>query len=156
MSDFDKFINHLDASHDAVWQVARWFVSHGTKVTVSTTTKAKTHAEWRDHVDEGDLYINQRVEVKGLGYDFTCAEDWPFGDWFFVCARHQYDLANPKPLMYVYLNKARTHLGILQANTYDQWRVKERIRDKRYENVVQDFYECPTKLIKFMPLEIKV
>ena len=58
--------------------------------------------------------------------------------------------------MFVYLNKARTHLAILKTDTYDQWRVRYNVKDRRYDNVVQDFYECPTKLVKFMPLEFKV
>jgi len=156
MSDFDKFINHLDASHDAVWMVARWLVSHGTQVTVNTTSKAKNRAECRDHMDNGDLYINQRVEVKGLSTEFTCAEDWPYKDWFMIVAKYKYDISNPKPIMFVYLNKARTHLAILKTDTYDQWRVRYNVKDRRYDNVVQDFYECPTKLVKFMPLEFKV
>ena len=45
MSDFDKFISNLDKSHDAVWQVARWLVSRGNKVTINTTSKASSSDE---------------------------------------------------------------------------------------------------------------
>jgi len=152
VSDFNKFMNHLDQSHDAVWQVARWFVKHGSIVQVNTTSKAKSHKEWRDHIDSGDLYLSQRVEVKGLGAEFTSAEDWPFKDQFMVCAKHSYDIANPKPYMYVYLNKARTHLAVLKADTYNDWFIKT-YKDKRYENLTQDFYVCPTKLLKFMEIK---
>jgi hypothetical protein len=153
MSDFDKFMSNLDRSHDAVWQVARWLVSRGNKVTVNTTSKAKSADELQYYTDEGDLYINQRIEVKGLGADFTCAEDWAFGENFMVCAKHSYDRSNPKPYSYIYLNKARTHIAILDTKTYSQWTVKK-FKDRRYENMVQDFYICPTKLLKFMEYKL--
>jgi hypothetical protein len=149
MNDFNKFMKHLDDSHDSVWQIARWLVSRGNKVTVNSTIKAKSADELKYYTDEGDLYINQRIEVKGLGSDFTCAEDWKFGDNFMVCAKHSYDRANPKPYSYIYLNKARTHIAILKTTTFQHWFVRN-IKDKRYDNVVQDFYIVPTKYLTFM------
>jgi hypothetical protein len=149
MTDFDKFMTNLDKSHDGVWQVARWLVSRGNKVTVNPTIKAKSSDELQYYVDEGDIYINQRIEVKCLSAEFTSAADWPHGENFMVCGKNSYDRSNPKPFSYIYLNKAKTHVAILDTKTYKHWHVKN-YKDKRYDNMVQDFYICPTKLLKFM------
>ncbi len=148
MSDFNTLMSNIDRSQDAVWQVARYIVSKGYKISVTPTVKASNASELSDFVDEGDIYIQQRIEVKGLGAEFTCAEDWKFGKEFMVCAKNSYDRANPKPSKYIYLNKARTHMATLDTNTHKQWFVK-RYKDKRYNDMEQDFYICPTELLKF-------
>ena len=74
-----KFLKHLDDSADTVFTCAKYFYNKGIPVEISPMTKAKNHGEWKSHADNGDLLISQRIEVKGLSHDFTCADDWKFG-----------------------------------------------------------------------------
>lgn len=143
--DHVKFLSHLDASHPAVRIVATYLVSRGHRVVVNPTTKAKTHGEWKDHADNGDITMwangegkPLRVEVKRLSKAFTRCEDWPFPDMI-VCAKHSFDRANPPVNAYIYLNADMTHGAIVQASTRPHWTVKK-LKDTRYAIVEQDFY----------------
>lgn len=151
MDNHQKFLNHLDQSQVGVWLIANWLSNRGNSVTINPTTKAKTHDEWKDNVDSGDIYISQRVEVKSLSASFTSANDWPFGGKFIVCAKHSYDNAKPKPYMYVYLNKEKTHVAIVSNGSYRKWYVESRV-DSRYNDVVQEFYFCPLDSVVFMDI----
>ena len=145
------FLKHLDASHDAVWCAARWLQNKGHHVVVTPTSKSKTHGEWKQHADSGDLYLQQRIEVKKRGIDFTGAGDWPHGDKFIVCSRHSYDLARPKPYAWIILNKAKTHAAIVKAESRTRWVVEKRT-DSRYQNYTQEFYFCPLDCVTWVSL----
>jgi hypothetical protein len=148
-ADHLTFLKHLDASHDAVWCAARWLQNKGHHVVVTPTTKSKTHGEWKQHADSGDLYLQQRIEVKKRGIDFTGAGDWPHGDKFIVCSRHSYDLARPKPYAWIILNKAKTHAAIVKAESRTRWVVEKRT-DSRYQNYTQEFYFCPLDCVTWV------
>jgi hypothetical protein len=146
--NFEKFLSHLDKSHDGVWLVANYLSRKGYNITINTTTKAKSAKDWRKHADSGDLYITQRIEVKSLSTTFTCRNDWPYNETMIVCAKHSYDEAIPKPYAYVLLNKEKTHMAIIMADTHKYWKAEERT-DKRYENYSQLFYFCPLDCVIF-------
>jgi hypothetical protein len=145
------FLKFLDESHAAVWRVAGWLKERGFPVVVMPITKAKTRSEWQDHSDSGDLYIQQRVEVKRLTANFTGQHDWPFGDKFIVCSRHSFDRAKPKPYAYVILNSDMTHAAIVKTDTRDKWTVSTRT-DSRFVDHTQEFYFCPLDNIKWETL----
>ena len=73
--NFKRFVEHLGDSHDGVWNVAHWLNDKGYSVTVPPTSVAKSYEDRMNHVDGGDLFIQQRIEVKTLGINFTCKED---------------------------------------------------------------------------------
>lgn len=58
------FLAGLDESSIGVQRIVRWFEGRGKNVRVPETTKAKTHAEWKKHADDGDLFL---VEPGGGG-----------------------------------------------------------------------------------------
>ena len=146
--DFAGIIQSLDESHDAVWKVARMLNDKGHAVKIPVTTKASCYAEWEDHADDGDLFIERRVEVKQLSADFTSAADWPYGEKFIVCARHSWDRAKPKPWCYIILSCSGTHAATVFDTTRQHWFVEER-SDSRREDVRQQFYFCPLERVKF-------
>jgi hypothetical protein len=147
-----RFLNHLDGSAGGVWAVAQWLASRGHAVRVNPNTRAPHRADWREHVDAGDLEISLRIEVKHLRYHFTCAEDWPFGNFFIVCAKHQWDKARPRPYAYVSLNPEGTHAAIVRGDTFRDWKVEFR-RDHRYEGgETQAKYVTALTNVKFIQL----
>lgn len=148
-SDHAKFIKHLEESEEAVWSVAQWLQGKGYLVSVAPMSKSKNGKEMKDHVDNGDLFINQRVEVKRLGVNFTNADDWPFGDKFIVCGKNAFDRAIPKPYAYIILSNDKKRAAIVMADSSSNWTVEKR-KDSRYESVIQDFYFCPKNLVSFV------
>lgn len=152
MSDHDRFISHLSVSYDAVWAAARWLSNLGYSVNISPSVVKDVGDDFIRGIDNGDLYISQRVEVKHRSLDFTGAHDWPFGDKIIVCAKHSFDLACPKPYLYLMLNRDKTHIAIIKSETSNFWTV-EKVKDKRYENVKQECYFCHLKYVKFRKLE---
>lgn len=147
-----KFLEHLRASDSTVDMIAGWLRRKGFETVRKPATEAPTRDQWESHADKGDLYVLKRIEVKRLSVDFTCLEDWPYGPKFIVCARHSFDLANPKPASYVIVNSHGTHAAVVDSrdsgNWYSEWR-----RDSRYKDVAQEFYLSPLKLVKFIKLE---
>jgi len=149
--DHSRFVDHLNQSRHGVWLIADWLNRKGMDVTVTASSVSKGYEDRMDHVDSGDLYISQRVEVKSLSAEFTCKEEWPFGKELIVCAKHSYDNATPKPYMYVLLSKAKTHAIIVMGRDSKKWTVK-RYKDKRYENMEQDFYISSVDDVQFIKL----
>ena len=137
-----KFLQHLDDSSDAVFICAKYFYKKGIPVEIQPMSKAETHNDWKKHRDEGDLLISQRIEVKNVNVDFTCAEDWVYKNKFIVCAKHSWELAQPKPYAYMIVNKNRTNVAIVYGKTKPFWTTENRV-DSRYEGVNQEFYFCP-------------
>lgn len=146
--DNSRFLAHLAASHDAVWKVARYIQRTGFNVMVNAGHDTSTFETRMSHVDNGDLSIVHRIEVKHLRKEFTSAEDWPFPD-VIVCAKQAFDKAKPKPFQFILVNRAETHIAIVRGSTRPQWTVMENVRDSRYEDRAQDFYVCPLHLVQF-------
>jgi len=149
--DHTRFIEHLDASNPTVFQCAKFFYDKGIQVAISPMSKSKGYDDRLEHTDDGDLFIQQRIEVKGLSADFTNGADWPFGAEFIVCAAHSYDRAKPKPYAYMILNRNRTHVAIVYGKSRPHWTSK-RIKDGRYEDMTQKFYLCPLEHVDFRQL----
>lgn len=123
----------------------------GYNVTIPTSTRAKTHGDWKSHADSGDLFISQRVEVKQLSVNFTSADDWPFGRKFIVCAKHAFDRATPKPYSFIILSASGEYAAVVFATDSRDWTVETRT-DRRYENVSQQFYLSPMDKVRFFPM----
>lgn len=143
-----RFLKHLNESQRGVWLAAQWLNSKGYNVKINTSAKADKHENWKSYVDNGDLEISMRIEVKNLGCHFTNREDWPFGSDFIVCAKHAWDNATPKPFVFIYLNGKQTHIACLKPQHTNNWSVGTR-KDSRYEAVEQEFYFADLKDVFF-------
>lgn len=119
------FLRDLERSQDAVWHVSRWLSRRGLCVRVPPTSFAPRAEDWRDYSDSGDLFIEQRVEVKHLSAQFTGRHDWPFPD-FIVCGKGAHDRAEPKPYCYIVLSKDKQTAGIVMGDTDHEWSVSMR------------------------------
>ena len=150
-----RFLKHLDDSIDAMWICARYLYNQGYPVKINPMKKSETHSEWRTHIDKGDLEIivrdaPARIEVKGLSTSFTKKEDWKFPD-FIICAAHSWDIADPKPLAYMLLNRERTHVAIVYGKDRPTW-VKAKKQDARYIDYAQEFYFSPLEKVVWKSL----
>lgn len=153
MDNHEKFLEHLDASEEPVWLIARWLSGRGYSVQVPAASRANKREDWKDHVDSGDLYISQRVEVKQLSVNFTSRSDWPYRDDFIVCAKHAYDNATPKPYTYIIVSADSSHAAAVMCLDSGKWYTGIR-EDSRYKGVKQEFYFAPLDTVRFFPLEV--
>lgn len=149
-TNHEKFLKHLEESREAVSFVADWLRGFGLEVKPGESSVAKEAKDWKDHVDSGDLFVKQRVEVKKLSRCFT-TRHWPFGCKFMVCAKHSYDNAVPKPHMYVIVSDDYGCIAIAKSSEQSSWFVEKR-KDSRYQGIVQDYYFAPLECVKFISL----
>lgn len=157
----EKFLSLLEGSAASVWRVAYWLWGKGYEVRIMPVSKAPTAADWKQHSDSGDLFVRMapiddwmRTEVKHRQLNFTNREDFKMPDMF-VCSKHSYDRANPKPYAYVVLNKAMTHAAIIATETCDHWTTRE-VADSNFKNGYRQVkYCCPTEKIHFIELTTK-
>ena len=153
-----KFLNHLDKSSDPVFIVARYIYDQGFDVRINALQKAKRYADWKQYKDDGDIYMYKdldvyRIEVKQYSKDFTGSHDYPYPN-VLICAKHSYDNATPKPYAYMLLNKNRTHMGIVNTETFPDWKIVT-IKDSRYDNYKQQTYAIEPTKIKWVSLNNK-
>jgi|TARA_R110000796_G_scaffold48633_4_gene116554 hypothetical protein len=155
MDNHQRFLMHLEKSTTAVFVAARYLHDQGLDVRISAMKKASSHKDWKKFKDDGDLFMYKegeeyRIEVKGLSREFEGPEDIKYPTMT-ICAKHSFDSADPKPYAYMMFNKALTHIAIVRVDKSENWSVK-RLQDKRYDNVFQDFYNCPVKDIQFIKI----
>ena len=149
----NQFERHLEASKDPVWFCARYLSELGYSISIEPTVKG-SHEEWREHRDNGHIYIwmpgwnkgePQRVEVKQLSA-MSAPEDFKFSSMM-VCAVHSWKEANPKPLVYILINKQRTHLAMIYSKDQPSWFTRT-VQDKRYAGeYTQEMYFCPLQYV---------
>ncbi len=150
MSNYKKFVKHLEDSQESVHHVNNWLKSLGYNAKVNDYTVTDKHENWKDHADNGDITLEVKVEVKRMSFNFTNINDYKYKNTI-VCAKHSFDRANPKPLMYVILSKDMEHAAIIKSDTHQDWYVEEK-QDKRYDNYFQSFYFTNVKNLKFVKL----
>jgi hypothetical protein len=148
-----RFQKRLVGSKPATDAVADWLRQLGYEVEVPDMRVAPTAAEHEDYADRGDILITdecgitERVEVKGISYAFTCAEDWPFKE-VLVAQDNQIDRPGLWPLRaYVSVSPDLKHAACIPVATRPHWY----LTTKRPRNTgnVETFYACPTNLVQF-------
>lgn len=149
--NFERFREHLATSEKGVRFAADYLLSLGHDVLIKATHCAPSREQWKEFADDGDLYIQQRVEVKHLSADFS-SNHWPFGKKFLVCAKHSFDRSKPKPFAYLYFSRDRKCVASVLGSSRPHWYVEKRT-DRRYENYEQEFYLCPLSHVKFTMID---
>ena len=147
------FNSRMHESHDAVMRAVHWLTSRGHTVTVSGVNVAPSADQWRDYVDGGDLFIQQRVEVKRVSHNFTCADDWRYGKNFIVCGKNAFDRAVPVPHVFICMSQDMTHAAVVDvAKTRSSWWVDTK-DDKNY-SAPQTFYMVDTSKVTFVKVPL--
>ena len=125
------FKKNLRASQKGVWD----------------TQEADTYKNRHAFMDDGDIEISQKIEVKVLGYQFTGREDWPFHR-FAVCNVNAWDRASRKPYAYLIWSSDRHNLAIVYGKTKAHW-FSDEMQDRRYNGYTQRSYFCPMEFIRW-------
>jgi len=147
----DGFLSRLDGSQPAVDAVAAWLRRRGHKVDVPELRKAPTAAEAADYSDRGDIWLMQRVEVKGLSILFTSAADWPFRE-VFVSSKDDVEKNGSAVLAYVSVSADLRYAAIIGRATRPSWYVTPEKLNRNTGNR-ERFYACPVPLVVFKRME---
>lgn len=150
-----------NSAHGAKALIARYLEARYIEVFMPESTEAKTHAEWKAHVDKGDMHCRHRglgqfaawlrLEVKWVRrYQFTSAKDYP-QPTFYVCRKGSFDDADPRPTAYLQVSKNYTHCGIQMVSDSDSWWVEE-TGDSDRDGYTQLTYVCPLDKMHFFDL----
>lgn len=147
LNDAD-FIAALQHSQHTVNKVAAWLERGGYKVRVPETRIRPEREQWQQYSDDGDLFIEERVEVKQRpDIDFTGPADFPY-QTVIVDRAHRIEGTKPLPLAWVIVNASGTVAIIVQRNTRNDWRKAQLYNRKDKE--WRDYYECPLRVCTFV------
>ncbi len=153
MSNLKKFQSHLQESRGPVWRVAESLFEQGFSPTVNYSQTLPEGAPWKLYVDNGDITIDLKIEVKHRKkISWTCLEDFPY-ESLFVCAKASYQRAFPKPYAYIYLDDDMSHCAIVYNGTHPEWD-EIQVPDERYgENYIQTAYTIKKEYAVFKPID---
>ena len=152
--DHADFQDRLSRSSGAVIALAEHFHCEKLKVVIPPVFISPTRAENPQYTDDGDLWIindhqeELRVEVKWSGRDFI--NSWPY-QLMWVMDSETWDKMETKPFAVFTVNKACTHAGVIDTDTFDEWSKKESY-DKVRE-CVDLVYGCPVELVQWIKLK---
>ena len=149
--NFDRYKEHLAQSSEGVQKVGKWLREKGYEVQIPELRIAPSLAKYDDFVDDGDIFLNVKVEVKRRSFHFTCAKDFPYKEGSIVCAKKRFDKCFPQPFAIIHLNKKMTHCAIIMKNTKKHW-IEKMIKDGRYTDYYQVNYVCPLEYIEWARL----
>lgn len=145
----EQFVSALETSRDAVWFVAESLHAQGWNVRILPATVAKKGESRAKHMDQGDLEIIKRLEVKHRpDMDFNSLEEFKFDS---VIVDEPYKIekyAEGTLFGYIVLNKNKTGGMFIHPNTRKHWVIEPRFDSK--EGKDKDFMLCPKKFAKFI------
>lgn len=146
-----KFLERLARSSETVLAVADWLHRSGRTVEIPATRFAPTADQADAFVDEGDIIIIERkiIQVKGISRDFTCRDDWPFGEYL-VSNKEAVERMDGRVSAYVTVGKSLRCAAIVDGGSRKDWY----LTNKKAANTgnVEAFYACSLDYVVFRKL----
>lgn len=155
--DDPTFVEDLKRSDEIVTRVARWFAARGYQVRKPELRVRPTAEEMASYRDGGDLYAckpgepESRIEVTARTFDFTCRADYPH-PIMLVDTVHAWNLADPKPALYLRFNCRLTHAAMIDGSTHGQWWPMKRFDRARGRE--RSFWMCSLDIVNFRQFAI--
>lgn len=143
MGQHERFLERLMGSIPSVLVVAGMQIAKGRTVEIPGIRLAQSAAEAEYYVDGGDLFVlvRHRFEVKHLGKNFSCADDWPHPHVFVS------NVANGEVIAYVSVSHDLKHAAIIERATRPIWYVVDGLC--RNTGNVERNYACPIDHVIF-------
>lgn len=151
-----EFLSRLDASRKSTFLVAEYLHRAGYSIHIPAFDYNEKDEHWKDHVDNGDLYIwregeeRKRIDVKHLSMEFTTRNSFKFSH-IFVADIRAVQRANPFPLAYITINKSCTHMAIVWGKTKERWVPYDVYASNT--NKMITVMRCPVNLVEFRSLD---
>jgi hypothetical protein len=122
-----RFQQRLRSSSKAVAVVAAWLNAKGKHVEMPPMQIAPTASQADNYLDSGDIYIieRKRCEVKHLGVNFTCANDWPFRE-IFISNVSAVDRSLEQVSAWISVSKDMKYAAIIKPDSKDRWHISKK------------------------------
>lgn len=145
-----QFITKLRKSLPGVLVVAGWHIAGGKNVKVPGIHVRPNRDLIKEFVDEGDLFVETRWEVKSTRYEWTSRQDFKLPQ-VLICDKHAHDSCKRTPDYYALLNQAKTHaIVVAVARTRHLWWSEVKHNGESGEE--QEFYFCPLDCVQWHEL----
>lgn len=146
------FLTRLEASKVAVRKVADWLIGRDAIVEVAEMRVRPSYDERHEFVDDGDLRLTIRAEVKNVSLSFTCRNDFPY-DNIIIDEAFKVDRI-PKAQRYGWfiVNREVTHCAFVSRFSFPHWQRKRRFDSKVQQEL--EFYICPKEEATFFALSV--
>lgn len=159
------FQEALKKSPEAVRAFGAHLECQGYSTEIPELKVAPTVQERSRYRDKGDLFVwkdekEEYYAIKGLNYDFTCLEDFPFTystGLIIVCSEVDFLTFKKKrfPEAVITVNRALTHAAIIKRETSDQWVVDPKPRYCKKYDTWEKEVRCKVGLCEWIKLEKK-
>jgi len=149
---YDAFTDRLNKSRPAMFRVAEWIHRKGRSVYIPAIIAAPKGSDWKDYVDDGDLFVDDdvkgrlKVEVKHVNIDFTGPKNWPYPS-VIVSGKGTIERNMGTVETYIIVNKQMTHAMIVLGETTKHWYIKRMFAKNTQKE--EDFYLCPMEHVIF-------
>lgn len=157
---FQAWIGRLKYSLPSVQEAAMWLLYMKHKynlkyeIEIPETTFSKSVEDNPNHSDNGDIILHFPdgsrlvVEVKQISRNFTCRQDWPFGDRAMVDRCATFDKKDPVPWRYICWSHDKRSLFVLNVKrTRHKWWIESTFNTQ--EQKYQPFYYVNKNYCKF-------
>ena len=150
--DWERYRKNVAESDSTVQVVAKHLLKKGYTVQIPSSHVAANQSDRRKMMDEGDLFVLQRMEVKGQSIKFTGLDDYPYKAMI-VCNRNSFDNHKGMPPAFYYIVSAdNSTMAVVDVKkTKDKWWAEKK-RDHRYEDVEETFYFISKQHVSFEKL----
>lgn len=145
----EEFTQLLRNARDVSFIVADNLTRRGHRVRILPSSWSNTIGQPGQYVDDGDLEITQRVEVKHWPHiDFQSREQVPYPN-IIVDEVYKIEKRHEVPLYaYIIVNASMTGYLLIPIWTQQSW-FKQARHDRR-EGHHREFYFCPRELTHFL------
>lgn len=144
------FLTRLEASKAAVGKVAGYLESVGAVVEVQETLVRPSYEERHQFIDNGDLRLTVRPEVKNVSLSFTCCDDYPYDNIIIDEALKVDRIPKAQRYGWFIVSKELTHCAFVSWFSFRSWKTKL-IFDSKVGRKI-NFYICPKAEATFFAL----
>jgi hypothetical protein len=150
MKSDKEFVSALNKSTNTVSVIANFLFAQGLQVLIKPTIVRSNFEDRHNFIDDGDLEIRQRIEVKHRNIEFTNANDYPFSS-VIVDEQFKIDRIPASHLWaYIVVNNSISHICLIKSGTRKHWETQKMYDKKEQEQ--RNFYVCPKELCFFMKI----
>jgi len=155
-NSYEEFAARLKSSIPGVLAIVEWLYRKEWKIILPALVLRPREARYQDYQDDGDIFAEKdgkrlRFEVKyNTQRDFTCREDWPYGD-FFLADKNSMERAKGGVAAYFWVSRDLTHAAFVRQDKAPHWRLVTRYMKNTEKE--QSIYVCSLDHVEFVRIK---
>lgn len=153
---YEKFVEDMEFSRDAVFAVAKWAHRSGYDVLIPAIVIRPPCADPENYVDDGDIHLTGKGERKKLNVKssrkvtFSGPEDYPY-KLIYVSSKKSADRMGDRISSYVIVSKDLKYACVInRVKTKQFWSVISSY--DRDHDIREEVYACPIVQAQFYKL----